>query len=39
MPNGEIMCVGKSLGWVTDKNEIGKYLTIEKKGLSNEIIN
>lgn len=24
MPNGEVICAGKSIGWV---NKIGKYLT------------
>jgi len=25
MPNGEVICAGRSLGWV---NTLGKYLTI-----------
>jgi len=27
MPNGEIICDGKTIGWVKD---IGKYLIVEK---------
>jgi len=28
MPNGEVICAGKSLGWVTGKGGLGKYLTV-----------
>ena len=28
MPNGEVLCKGKSLGWV---KTLGKYLTPEKE--------
>lgn len=27
MPNGEVICLGKTVGWV---KELGKYLTEEK---------
>lgn len=27
MPNGEVICAGRSIGWVTGRNGIGKYLT------------
>lgn len=27
MPNGEVICDGKTVGWVTGKEAIGKYLT------------
>ena len=29
MPNGEIICLGKTIGWF---NTLKKYLTIVKKG-------
>jgi len=29
MPNGEILCMGKTVGFV---RELGKYLTIKNKG-------
>lgn len=32
MPNGEVLCAGKTVGWVTGKNGIGKYLTVEPPG-------
>lgn len=32
MPNGEIICAGKSLGWVDGKTGLGKYLTPVKGG-------
>ena len=28
MPNGEVLCVGKTIGWL---QELGKYLTPKKK--------
>lgn len=28
MPNGEIICAGKSVGWV---DKIGKYLTVKEQ--------
>lgn len=28
MPNGEVICAGKTLGWVTGKDGLGKYLTV-----------
>lgn len=27
MPNGEIICNGKTVGWITGKNAIGKFVT------------
>lgn len=27
MPNGEVICRGKTVGWVTGKDALGKYLT------------
>lgn len=28
MPNGEIICLGKTIGWV---EQFGKYLTVKNK--------
>lgn len=27
MPNGEIICNGKTVGWITGKEGIGKFVT------------
>jgi hypothetical protein len=35
MPNGEIICSGKTVGWVKD---IGKYLSDLKNGITGEPI-
>lgn len=32
MPNGEVLCAGKSLGWVEGPNGLGKYITRPTKG-------
>lgn len=31
MPNGEILCKGKTVGWVKGENGLGKYLSDAKK--------
>lgn len=29
MPNGEIICAGQTLGWITGPKGLGKYLTLK----------
>jgi len=38
MPNGEILCAGKTIGWVTSEPELGERLSDFKNGITGQPI-
>lgn len=39
MPNGEVLCSGKTIGWVTTEPELGEQLSDFKSAITGQPVN